>query len=120
MPSSKLKKPLDAAIYATVALGPLLLAQVYGAVPSWLLYSLLAGWLAYAAAAAAVVKGRRSGYALALVLALLVLAVSLPQPEHYAFARSGDVLAEATFVVGSALQVVVIALASVSLLRSRA
>jgi len=101
---AKLRYVVNVLVYLSVALGIVLLPQLYGLVPSWLLLSVLVGWLAYVAVAVLVAKGRSVGYPLAFVLALLTLVVSLPQPAHYSYVEAGPSLASATFLLGSALQ----------------
>jgi hypothetical protein len=100
-----LKKAIDSLVYASVALG---LLFIYGAstlVPSWLLVSIIVGEVAYAAAAIAVARGFRAAYYAVVVLALIVLVISLPQPGHYAFASDGQVGAFLIFGTGSVLQI---------------
>jgi len=115
-----LKRTIDVLIFLSVALGVLLLFQLYYAVPSWLFLSVLIGWLAYVGVAVLVGLGRRIAYPLALVLSLLTLIVSLPRPEHLAFVAAGASLASITFLAGSALQLLLLALLSVYLFRKRA
>jgi len=117
---ASLRSAVNVLIYLSVALGVALLPQLYGLVPSWLFFSVLAGWLAYLVVAVLVAKGRSIAYSLAFVLALLTLAVSLPQPEHYSFVEAGPSLASATFLLGSALQLALIILIPVFLYRRRA
>jgi hypothetical protein len=95
---------MDATIYASVLLGVLLLYAAAPLVPSWLLASLATGEVAYAACAIGVARGLKGAYYAVLVLAILVLAVSLPQPEHYAFATGGHVGPFLIFAGGSVLQ----------------
>jgi hypothetical protein len=107
-------------IYLSVALGVALLPQLYGLVPSWLFFSVLIGWLAYVFVAALTAKGRRTiAYPLAFVLAILTLAVSLPQPQHYSYVEAGVSLASATFLIGSALQVALLILIGIYWRRTR-
>ena len=101
----RLKRAIDLVIYSSALLGALLILVADGQVPDWLLVSLIVGEVAYAATAFAVARGSRRAYVAVVALALLVLAVSLPQPEHYAFATSGQVGAFLLFAVGSVLQV---------------
>ena len=88
-------------VYASVILGLALLVQLYSLVPSWLFYSVLAGWTAYLLVGIGVSLQVGIAYPLSIVLAILTLAVSLPQPEHYSFGLS---LASVTFTTGSILQ----------------
>ena len=111
---SKLKRVRRIAnwlIYASVILGVALLVQLYVlVVPSWLFDSILVGWILYLVVAIAVASGRDKAYPAALVLSIITLAVSLPQPEHHSLAEAGPTLASLTFITGSVLQVGVIVL----------
>ena len=111
---SKLKRVRRIAnwlIYASVILGVALFVQLYVlVVPSWLFDSILVGWILYLVVAIAVASGRDKAYPAALVLSIITLAVSLPQPEHYSLAEAGPTLASLTFITGSVLQVGVIVL----------
>jgi hypothetical protein len=110
---------IDALVYLSVAWGIVLLYQLYSAVPSWLFFSVLIGWLAYLVIAVLVTFRRRIAYPLILVLAILTLVVSLPRPEHLAFVAAGISLASITFLVGSALQLILLVLVPAYLLRRR-
>jgi hypothetical protein len=113
-----LRHAIDLLIYASVVLGLVLLAQIYVLVPSWLFYSVLVGWLAYFLVAVAAL-GRKIAYPLALVLSILTLLASLPQPEHYSFAAEGMWLATLTFATGSILQIALIILIPIYLIKKR-
>ena len=117
MPS--LRRTIDLLIYLSVALGIGLLPQLYGLVPNSLFYSVLGGLLAYLMVAIIAAAGHRIAYPLALVLSILTLALSLPQPEHYSFMKAGMLLASATFMIGSMLQFALLVLIPVYLLRNR-
>jgi hypothetical protein len=107
----------DWLIYASIVLGVALLVQLYSLVPSWLSYSVAAGWTAYLIVGIAVALGRSVAYPLSLVLAALTLAVSLPRPEHYSFGLS---IASLTFIAGSILQIgVIVSVTRYLLLRRR-
>ena len=95
-------------IYASILLGATLLVELYAVVPVWLFYSVLAGWVAYLITAVAIAKDLKIAYPLSLVLALLTLAVSLPQPEHLSLVEAGPSPASITFIVGSVLQLAII------------
>ena len=116
----RLKRGADWLIYGSVILGVALLAQLYALmVPSWLFYSILAGWLLYLLVAIGVATGRDEAYLPALVLSIVTLIVSLPQPEHYSLADAGPTLASLTFTAGSLLQVGVIILVTSFLILKR-
>ena len=104
-------------IYASIILGVALVAQLYSLVPTWLFYSVLVGWIAYLAVGLAVAMHKSVAYPMSLVLAVLTLAVSLPQPEHYMFRLS---VASLTFIAGSIIQVgVIVSVTRYLLLRRR-
>ena len=104
-------------IYASITLGIALLSQLYQIVQPWLFYSVLAGWVAYFIVGIAVTFRIAVAYPVSLVLAILTLAVSLPQPEHYSFGVS---VASLTFIAGSILQIgVIFAVARYLVLKKR-
>ena len=120
---SKLKRLKSVAnwlIYASVILGMALLVQLYALmVPSWLFYSILAGWILYLVVAVALATGHDRAYPAALALSIVTLVVSLPQPEHYSLAEAGPTLASLTFIAGSVLQIGVIILIASSMFLER-
>jgi len=120
---SKLKRVRRIAnwlIYASVIVGVALLVQLYVLmVPSWLFYSVLAGWILYLVVAITVANGRDKAYPGALALSIVTLVVSLPQPEHYSLAEAGPTLASLTFIAGSVLQIGVILLVTSSMFLNR-
>jgi hypothetical protein len=116
---SALKRAVDGLIYATVFLGLILLYEISGVVPGWLQASLFAGVGAYAATSLGVAKGYRWSYYIIMVLAVLVLVVSLPQPEHYAFATTGQAVPFLIFAAGSVMQICLLVLVPVYLWRTK-
>ena len=106
-------------IYASILLGATLLVELYAVVPVWLFYSILAGWVAYLITAVAIAKDLKIAYPSSLVLAILTLAVSLPQPEHHSLVEAGPSPASVTFILGSVLQVAVILTVSSYLVLTR-
>jgi hypothetical protein len=120
---SKLKRTRRIAnwlIYASVVLGVALLVQLYILMaPSWLFYSILAGWILYLVVAIAVATGRDKAYSAALALSIVTLIVSLPQPEHLSLAEAGPTLSSLTFIAGSVLQIGVIILLTSSMFLER-
>jgi len=116
---SRLRQAIDDIVYATVCLGFVLLYVANGVVPGWLLASLFFGVFLYGLAALAVIKRYPWAYYLVMALAVLVLAVSLPQPEHYAFATNGEALPFLVFALGGAMQVALLILIPVYIRRSR-
>jgi hypothetical protein len=110
---------IDLLIYLTVVVGVVLLPQLFLLVPTWLFFSVLVGWIAYLAVAVLAAARRRIAYPLAFVLSILTLGVSLPQPAHYSYVEAGLSLASSTFIVGSALQVVLLVLIPIYLYHTR-
>ena len=117
---NRLRRVANWLIYASVILGIALLVQLYAlVVPSWLFYSILAGWILYLVVAIEVATGRDRAYPAALALSIITLIVSLPQPEHYSLAEAGPTLASLTFIAGSMLQIGVIILVTSSMFLER-
>jgi hypothetical protein len=114
-----LRRVIDVLIYASVALGVILLLQLWSSVPKWLFYSVGLGWIAYFITAVAIMRRHEGAYKFAFLLAILTLFVSAPQPEHYAFVSEGINLASVTFILGSFLQLCIITLLTVHFLRNR-
>ena len=112
-----IRRAIDLLVYASVALGLLFVYVASGLVPSWLLGSLVAGEIAYGATAVAVWRGYKRAYYVVVALALLVLAVSLPQPEHYSFATNGEIGQFLIFAAGSVLQICLLVMIPIFLRR---
>lgn len=116
---AQLGRAIDLLIYLSVALGLVLLPQIYILVPTWLFYSILAGWFAYLLVAIATATGHKIAYPLAFLLSILTLVLSLPQPEHYSFPGEGMWLATFTFAIGPALQIALLILIPIYLIKKR-
>jgi hypothetical protein len=95
-------------VYSSVVIGLALLIQLYSLVPTWLFYLVLVGWVVYLVVAIEAARGREIAYPSALIMSILTLVVSLPQPEHYSLATQGFTLAALTFIIGSAIQIATI------------
>ena len=107
-------------IYVSVALGILLLSQLYALrVPLALLIPILVGWIVYLIGAIAIWRGHSNVYPAALVLAIVTLTVSLPQSQHLSLVEAGPSLASLTFILGSILQLGVIILIGYSMIAAR-
>ena len=119
MRTAQLRRAIDLLISLSVALGIVLLAQIYFLVPTWLFYSVLTGWFGYLFVAIVASTGRKIAYPFAFILSILTLAVSLPQPEHFSFASGGMWLATFTFAAGSALQIALLILIPIFMFRDR-
>lgn len=115
----KIKNTIDTLIYASVVLGYLLLFAAAPIVPAWLFVSLTIGTSTYTVCAVAVALGWTQAYYGIIALAVLVLLVSLPQPDHYAFAAGGELGDFLIFAAGSILQVFLLVLIPIYLRRAR-
>jgi hypothetical protein len=116
---SRLTATIDALVYLSVAFGAALLVQAFSLLPAPVAYSIVGGWLVYIVAALLVFRRVRRAYVLVLVLAVLTLVVSLPQPAHYSLLNSAQALAGATFLLGSAAQIGLIVLIPIYFVRQR-
>ena len=116
---ASLKRLMDGAVFASALLGLLFLYEAAPLVPSWLLDGIAVGEAAYVVCAIGVARGYRISYYAITALAVLVLALSLPQPEHYSFASGGEYLAFFTFAAGTVLQVCLLVAVPVYLVRTR-
>jgi len=117
----RLEKATAYLVYASVALGVLFLAVIHSVpgFPDWLFYSIMGGEGAWILCAVAIARRLRWAPYLAFALALITLAVSLPQPTHYAFASNGQYLDFSIFAGGALLQVGLILVILASFARSR-
>ncbi|MGA2663753.1 MAG: hypothetical protein ABSF83_02245 [Nitrososphaerales archaeon] len=115
-----LKRSIDALVCASVALGAVFIYAAVPLVPAWLLAAIAVGEVAYALTAVALVRGDGRAYYAVVALAVLVLAVSLPQPGHYAFAANGRLGPFLIFTAGSALQACLLVAVPLYLRRRRA
>ena len=118
---SRLEKAIAWLVYASVVLGVLFLYVLYGTpgIPSFLFPSILVGEVIWLVCAIAISRRVRWAPYMAVVLAVITLAVSLPQPTHYDFAETGQIVAFLIFTGGSVLQFALIALVALFLFRSR-
>jgi hypothetical protein len=118
---TRLERAIAWLVYASVVLGLLFLYVLYGTpgIPSFLFPSILVGEVVWMACAVAVSRGARWAPYMAVVLAVITLAVSLPQPTHYDFAETGQVVAFLIFTGGSVLQFALIGAVGLFVYRSR-
>ena len=116
-----LEKTIAWLVYASVVLGVLFLYVLYGTpgIPGFLFPSILAGEVIWILCAVAISRRVRWAPYMAVVLALITLGVSLPQPTHYNFAESGQIVAFLIFTGGSVLQFALIAAVALFVYRSR-
>lgn len=118
---TRLEKTIAWLVYASVVLGVLFLYVLHGTggIPSFLFPSILVGELIWIVCAVAISRKAKWAPYMAVVLAVITLAVSLPQPTHYTFAETGQVVAFLIFTGGAVLQFALIAAVAVFVFRSR-
>jgi hypothetical protein len=118
---ARLEKAIARLVYASVVLGVLFLYVLYGTpgIPSFLFPSILVGEVIWTVCAVAISRKARWAPYMAVALAVITLAVSLPQPTHYDFAETGQIAAFIIFSGGSILQFALIAAVALFVLRSR-
>jgi len=118
---TRLEKAIAWLVYASVVLGVLFLYVLYGTpgIPSFLFPSTLVGEVIWLACAVAISRRFRWAPYMAVVLAVITLAVSLPQPTHYTFAETGQVVDFLIFTGGAVLQIALIAAVALFVFRSR-
>ncbi len=118
---ASLEKAIAWLVYASVVLGVLFLYVLYGTpgIPSFLFPSILVGEVIWFVCAVAISRKARWAPYMAVVLALITLAVSLPQPTHYNFAESGQIVAFLIFTGGAVLQFALIVAVVIFAFRSR-
>ncbi len=114
-----LTQAIQGVILFSTVLGVYFLWLVYPRVPQDVFYILLTGWLLFAVDSALTFIRPKLSYYLGIVLALIALAETLTQSEHYAIVASGDVPATVTLVLGSISQAVLIILVGYYLARFR-
>jgi hypothetical protein len=118
---ARLERAIAWLVYASVVLGVLFLyvLRTTAGVPSFLFPSILVGELIWIVCAVAISKKLRWAPYMAVVLAVITLAVSLPQPTHYDFAETGQIVAFLIFTGGSVLQFALIGAVALFAFRSR-
>lgn len=112
-------RAIQVLVVFSVVLGEVFLIQAYTLVPTDVFDFVATGWALFVVDSALTFVRPRVSYYLAFVLALLALGSSLPQTAHYALVESGDLLPAATFILGSAAQVLLVILVPYHLLRGR-
>ena len=110
---------VQALVLFSTALGILFLWQAGGLLPAPVFYAISAGWALFLVDSILTFVRPRVSHYLAIVLAALALAVSLPQSAHYAFIQEGAVLPATIFIAGSAAQVLLLIFAPYHILATR-
>ncbi len=103
-------RAVQSLVVFSAVLGVPFLLEVNGLLPAAAFDFVFAGWVLFVVDAFLTFLRPVPAYALAFVLAILALASSLPQSAHYGLIESGELLQAATFVLGSAAQVLLLVL----------
>ena len=120
-PVATLEKAIAWLVYASVLLGVLFLYVLHGTpgIPGFLFPSIFVGEVIWILCAVAITRKVRWAPYLAVVLAVITLGVSLPQPTHYDFAQAGQIVNFLIFSGGAVLQFALIAAVGLFVYRSR-
>jgi hypothetical protein len=94
-------------IFSTV-FGAFFLWEVYSLLPSFVFDFLAFGWFLFLVDSVLTFVRPGLSYYLGLVLAILALAATFSQPEHYSLIQSGNLEATATLLIGSVAQVAIV------------
>jgi hypothetical protein len=105
-------------LFSTI-LGIFFLWEVYSLLPSFVFDFLALGWFLFLVDSVLTFVRPRISYFLGLVLAILTLAASIPQPEHYSLIASGNVEATVTLILGSSAQAGIIVSVAYYALKTR-
>jgi hypothetical protein len=97
-------------ILFSTLLGVLFLFLAFGSIPAPVFDLIGVGWVFFVAASVMLFVRPRTAFAMAFVLAILALSVSLPEPAHYAFFTAGEFLQGTVFLLGSSAQALLIVL----------
>jgi hypothetical protein len=96
-------------LFATV-FGVAFLYEVYPVLPSFVFDTVAFGWVLFVVDSVLTFVRPRVSYYLGLVLAAAAFLATVSQPEHYALITGGDVTATLTIIIGSAAELLIIAL----------
>lgn len=103
-------RAIQSLILFSTVLGVFFLWQAYPLLPSFVFDFVSFGWVLFVTASVITFVKPKASFYLALVLAVLALISTLSQPEHYALVENGNVPATITLFLGSAAEILIIAL----------
>lgn len=106
----RIGRAIQGLILFSAILGALFLWEASGLLPASVFDIIAVGWALFVVDGVLSFVRPAASYYLGLVLAVLALSASLPQPTHYTFFAAGEILAGATFTAGTAAQFALIAL----------
>ena len=107
---SSMTRSIQGLILFSTAFGVIFLFEVYSVLPSFVFDSVAIGWMLFVVDSILTFVRPRLSYYLGLVLALVAFLVTVSSPEHYSLVASGDLPATFTILIGSAAELLIIAL----------
>lgn len=113
------ERVIQGLIIFSAFLGAVFLWEAHPLLPTMVFGFIFVGWALFVVDSFLTFVKPVPSFYLGLVLAVLALTASLPQPVHYTFFSDGQYLAAATFVLGSATQVALILLVAYYAISSR-
>ncbi len=116
---SALPRAIQGLILFSTLLGVLFLWQVYALLPAAGFAFVALGWVLFLVDSVLTFVRPKVSYYLGVVLAVLALAETVSQPEHYALVGGGNLLASTTIILGSAAQALLIILVAFYLFSER-
>ena len=106
-------------IIFSALIGVVFLLQVYTLLPAAGLYFVTTGWVLFVVDSILTFYRPKASFYLGFVLAVLALAASLGEPQHYLIPQSGNYLAIATLFLGAGAQILLIVLIPLHIFRQR-
>jgi hypothetical protein len=116
---SGLTRAIQSTIIFCAVFGIAFLYEVYPVLPSFVFYSVASGWVLFVVDGALTFVRPKVSYYMGLVLAVAAFVATVSEPEHYALIAGGDIAATVTIVVGSAAELLLIALVILFVLAGR-
>ena len=114
-----LGRAIQGLILFSSAFGALFLLQVFPVLPPEAFDIVTFGWLLFVVDSVLTFLRPRVSYYLGVVLAILALGATFSQPQHFQLIASGNLPATATIVIGSAAEVLLVALGVYFILATR-
>lgn len=115
----RLERAIQGFIVFSALLGALFLWEAEGLLPAMVFDIILVGWVLFVVDGFLTFVRPVASYYLGMALAVLGLATSLPQPEHYTFFQDGQVAAASIFTLGSAAEFAIVVLVAYYVFTSR-
>jgi hypothetical protein len=116
---SRLTRVIQGLILFATLFGIAFLYEVYPVLPSFVFDAVALGWVLFVVDSVLTFIRPRVSYYLGAVLSVLAFGATVSQPQHYALIASGDIPATVTIVVGSAVELLIIALVLILVFEGR-